>query len=106
MPAKIGPKKAFVHYITEHREAEGLTQKQLADRIGTDSMTVSRWENYKTRVDFPILAAIAEALWGDVDRAEDLLHHPDKPSPNQLLRQLPHDDQRHFIKQLKNAAKS
>lgn len=106
MPAKIGPKKRFVHYIVEHREALELTQEQLADRIGTTHMTVSRWENYKTRVDFPILAAVAEALWGDSERAEDLLHHPDRPTPNQLMRQLPDDDQKHFYKQLKNAARS
>jgi len=106
MPSKIGPRKAFVHYIAEHREAKGLTQDQLADRLGCDGMTVSRWENYKTRVDFPILAAIAEALYGDLAEAEDILHHPDEPTPNQLLRQLPQEDQRYFIKQLKNAAKS
>lgn len=105
MPAKIGPKKAFVHYIAEHRDAKDLTQEDLANRLGTTGMTVSRWENYKVRVDFPILAAVAEALYGDLAEAEDMLHHPDEPSPNQLLRQLPKDDRQHFIKQIKRAVK-
>jgi transcriptional regulator with XRE-family HTH domain len=105
MPAKIGPRKAFVHFIAAHREAKNLTQEDLANRLGCDVMTVSRWENYKTRIDFPILAAVAEALYGDMAEAEDMLHHPDEPTPNQLLRQLPKDDQKYFIKQLKNATK-
>lgn len=105
MPAKIGPKKAFIHFIAEHREAKGLTQKQLAERLGIDAMTVSRWERYETRVDFPILAAVAEALYGDMAEAEDILHHPDRPTANQLLRKLPDDDRDHFIRQIERAAK-
>ena len=105
MPSKIGPKKPFQHFIAEHREGKNLTQAQLAGRMGCGEMTVSRWETYKVRVDLPTLAAIAEALYGDGGEAEDLLHHPDKPSPNQLLRKLPREDQNFFIKQLKNATK-
>jgi len=104
MPVKIGPKKAFRHYIAEHREALGLTQEQLGERLGCGHMTVSRWETYKVRVDFPILAAVAEALYGDLAEPEDMLHHPDEPTPNQLFRQLPEDDQVHFLKQIKKAA--
>lgn len=104
MPQKISPRKSFVHFIAEHRESRDMTQPELAKKLGCDVMTVSRWENYKTRVDMPILEAVAEALGSDL-RGEDLLHHPDDPTPNRLLRQLPQDDQKYFIKQLKNAAK-
>jgi DNA-binding transcriptional regulator YiaG len=31
-------------YLTRLREGLGLTQKQFADRLGMDAMTVSRWE--------------------------------------------------------------
>lgn len=103
MPVKIGPTNPVAVYIAEHRKASKLTQKQLESRLGAVHMTVSRWERGEVRVDIPTLGAIAEALWGDSDRWEDLLHHPDKPTPNQLLRQLPEDDQRYFVKQLKNA---
>lgn len=105
MPSKIGPKKPFVHFIAEHRIKGGLTQKQLAARLETTEMTISRWETYETRVDMPILAAVAEALYGDLGEGEDLLHHPDKPTPNQLFRKLPEDDQKHFLKQIVNATK-
>ena len=104
MPSKIGPKKEFKHFIAEHRLHKGLTQKQLARRLNTTEMTISRWETYETRVDMPILAAIAEALYGDALTAEDILHHPDRPTPNQLMRRLPKDEQVHFMQQLKRAA--
>jgi transcriptional regulator with XRE-family HTH domain len=104
MPHKIGPRRPFRHFIVEHRESKGLTQEQLADRIGCDAMTVSRWENYKVRIDFNILAAVAEALYGDMAEPEDMLHHPEEPTADQLLRQLPEDDQQHFMKQIKRAA--
>lgn len=106
MPSKIGPKKEFKHFIAEHRLHVGLTQKQLAERLETTEMTVSRWETYQTRVDMPILAAVAEALYGDKMEAEDILHHPDRPTPNQLMRRLPEGDRAYFMKQLKNAVNS
>jgi transcriptional regulator with XRE-family HTH domain len=105
MPSKIGPKKPFQHFIAEHRAKAKLTQKELAARLETTEMTISRWENYETRVDMPILAAIAEALPGNLE-AEDLLHHPDQPTPNQIMRALPADDRVHFLKQMKNALKA
>lgn len=105
MPIKIGPKKAVELYLAEHRRESKLTQAQLESRLGAAHMTVSRWERGEVRVDIDTLGAIAEALWGDSERWEDLLHHPDRPSPNQLLRQLPEDDQKYFVKQLKNAAR-
>jgi len=86
MPVKIGPKKAVAIYIAEHRLASGLTQKQLESRLGAKNMAVSRWERGEVRVDINTLGAIAEALWGDSERWEDLLHHPDRPGPNQLMR--------------------
>ena len=105
MPVKIGPRKPLAVYIAEHRKESGVTQKQLAERLGTDAMTVSRWERRDTRVDMDTLAAIAEALWGDFERWEDLLHHPDRPTPNQLMRELDEDDQRHIIKQIRTLSK-
>jgi plasmid maintenance system antidote protein VapI len=107
MPYKIGPRVALRHYIAEHLEARtpSLTQRELADRLDCDEMTVSRWINYKVKVTPDILAAIAEALGGDLMEWTDLLHHPDRPSADQLLRQLPEDEQKFYMKQLKTAAK-
>lgn len=100
MPIKIGPKKPVRKYIAEHRLAKNLTQKQLAGRLGCDVMTVSRWEAPNARVDMDTLQAIAEALDGMME-GEDLLHHPDEPGPNQLLRELPVGDREYVIKTMK-----
>ena len=105
MPSKIGPKKPFRHFIAEHRTKAGLTQKQLAQRLETTEMTISRWENYETRVDMPILAAVAEALPGSLE-AEDLLRHPDQPSADQMLRQLPEDEQKYIMTQIRRALRA
>lgn len=88
MPSKIGPRRQRKIYLAEHREARGLTQEQLAARLETTGMTVSRWERQATSMTTGTLQAIAEALGGGLE-AEDLYHHPDQPSPNQLLRGQP-----------------
>jgi len=36
-------------YITVLREALGMTQRQFAERVGVDKMTVSRWERGAVR---------------------------------------------------------
>jgi len=89
MPAKIYPRRKRKVYLAEHREAKGLTQKQLAERLGSDVMTISRWELGKVAMSTDALAAVSEALWGDLGEPEDLYHHPDTPTPNQLLRGQP-----------------
>ena len=86
MVAKIYPRRVRRVYLAEWRESRGLTQAQLADRLGCNVMTVSRWELHKTAISTDALAALAEALGGDMMEPEDLYHHPDQPTPNQLLR--------------------
>ncbi|EKS37791.1 helix-turn-helix domain-containing protein [Afipia clevelandensis] len=89
MVVKIHPRRPRRVYLAEHREARGLTQKQLAERLGCDVMTVSRWELQKVAISTDALAALSEALGGDLMEPEDLYHHPDRPTPNQLLRDQP-----------------
>jgi transcriptional regulator with XRE-family HTH domain len=86
MPQKIYPRRVRRVFLAEWREHKGLSQKQLAERLGCDVMTISRWELHKIAISTDALAALAEALGGDLMEPEDLYHHPDKPSPNQLLR--------------------
>jgi DNA-binding transcriptional regulator YiaG len=45
-------------YITALREALGLTQAQLGERIGVDRMTVSRWERGELHPSAEPLAAL------------------------------------------------
>lgn len=45
-------------YVTSLREALGLTQAELGERIGVDKMTVSRWERGTLRPSDPSIRAI------------------------------------------------
>jgi len=47
-------------YIVALREALGLTQKELGERIGVDKMTVSRWERGALRPSAESLTAMEE----------------------------------------------
>lgn len=49
------------------RGALGLTQKDLAFRVGIDPMSVSRWERGRVLPSLSSLAMVAEALERDVD---------------------------------------
>ncbi len=54
-PRRSGPSPA---YITSLREALGLTQQEMGDRLGVDKMTVSRWERGTVRPSSESLAAL------------------------------------------------
>lgn len=98
MPIRIGPKKPFRLFIAEWREAKGLTQEQLAQRLGTSDVTVSRWETRKRQPDLNAQAALAEAL--DIE-VFDLRRHPDQPSADALLRHQPIEIQEQAIRLIK-----
>jgi transcriptional regulator with XRE-family HTH domain len=56
------------------RRSSGMTQKQLADRLGVESITVSRWERGVTTPSLPRLRRIAELTDTTVS---DLVRVPD-----------------------------
>jgi transcriptional regulator with XRE-family HTH domain len=62
------------HFIKEWRKARGLTQEQLADRIGVAVSTISQLETGKQGYSQPTLEAIAEAL--DCEPADLLMRDP------------------------------
>jgi transcriptional regulator with XRE-family HTH domain len=97
MPARIGPKRRRRIYLREWREHRGLTQEQLANRLGTTNITVSRWELRTSLLNTNVMDAVAEAL-GHGMEAEDLYHHPDRPTANMLLRDQPADIQEQALK--------
>jgi transcriptional regulator with XRE-family HTH domain len=59
------------------RRSVGLTQKQLAERLGVESVTVSRWERDVTTPSLPRLRRIAELTETTVS---DLVRAPDTAS--------------------------
>ncbi len=49
-------------FISELRREKKLTQEQLAERLGVNNRTVSRWENGHCMPDLSLLSLIAEEL--------------------------------------------
>ncbi len=52
--------------IRNARQAKGLTQRQLADAVGTDPGVVSKWERGKHTPGYPTLALLGVALEREV----------------------------------------
>lgn len=86
MPPRIGPKRPIKLFLSEWRVHMGLTQQQLADRLETTHVTISRWETGKRQPDLKAQEALAEAMGID---AVDLRRHPEQPSADELLRGQP-----------------
>lgn len=97
MPARIYAKRPPHLYLAEWREKAKLTQQQLADRLETSDVTISRWETNKRRPSMDAQEAIAEALGIE---AVDLRRHPDQPSADALLRDQPPEVVDMIIKQI------
>ena len=49
-------------FIVECRKEKNLTQEQIAEKIGTSSKSVSRWENGKTMPDYTIIEDLTKIL--------------------------------------------
>lgn len=60
-----GSARQVGHFIAEWREHRGLTQDQLAERLGTTKASISRIENGKQPYSQPFLEACADRLATD-----------------------------------------
>lgn len=67
------------HFIREWRKFRGLTQEQLADRVGCDRSYVTKIETGKKRYDQPFLEKAAEAL--RCEPADLIMRDPTSPDP-------------------------
>jgi transcriptional regulator with XRE-family HTH domain len=65
------------HHIKEWRKHRGLTQDQLADRIGINRAYLSKIESGKRRYDQPFLEAAAEVL--NCEPADLIIRDPSDP---------------------------
>src|SRR3954468_24089139 len=61
--------KALIALLIERREAAGLTQTQLADRLGEYQSFVARLESGQRRVDVVEFLELAEVLGFDAGKA-------------------------------------
>lgn len=52
----------MINRLKELREAAGLTQTDLAERLNTTGVTISRYERFPSRINLPILQELARAL--------------------------------------------
>lgn len=98
MVARIGPAKPVKHFVREWIEARGLDQKRLAERMGCEPGTVSKLLNDKAKMTTGWLARFAEALNTDIP---SLFRHPDRPTPDDLLRNLPEEKRQEVIRVIK-----
>ena len=53
-------RKTIGSFICVLRKANGLTQRELADKLGISDKAVSRWERDETAPDLSLIPAIAE----------------------------------------------
>lgn len=65
--------KALIALLVEKREAAGLTQAQLAEKLGEYQSFVARLESGQRRVDVVEFLELAEVLKFDTKRALDVL---------------------------------
>lgn len=66
------------HFIKEWRKFRGLTQEQLAERIGVAVSTISQLETMKQGYSQPTLEALADAL--GCEPADLLMRNPGQPN--------------------------
>lgn len=67
-------------YIALLRRSRGLTQKELANRLGVSCQAVSKWENAENLPDAGILLPLAEALHTTADALLSAgIHRPHQP---------------------------
>jgi transcriptional regulator with XRE-family HTH domain len=88
MVPRIGRKQRSHLYIEQWMEARGLSDQKMADRIGVERPTVTRWRRQQHRLNPEKIAAIAAAL--DIEPAE-LWRPPSRPSVDALLRDADDD---------------
>lgn len=63
------------------RKGRGLTQEQLAARLGVSRQAVSRWELYETLPDTQNLLPLKEALGVSIDTLLDSTRGLEEPAP-------------------------
>jgi transcriptional regulator with XRE-family HTH domain len=58
----LRPQYQFQHALIAARVGAGLTQQQLAERVGKPQSTIARWESGRHQPRLDIIEAVARAL--------------------------------------------
>jgi len=74
--------------IRKHRKALGLTQEEMANRLGVTAPAVNKWENNNTLPDVALLAPIARLLGTTTDELLSFRDELTVEEINQFLSQL------------------
>lgn len=100
MQDRIGRRRPYRLFIAEWIESKHLTQDQVAERIGCSAGTISKLISGQMKQTPQWLAAIAYAL-GDEVEVPDLFRHPDRPTQEDLLRNVPESEQARIVRAIK-----
>ncbi|MGN0773818.1 MAG: helix-turn-helix domain-containing protein [Candidatus Ventricola sp.] len=71
--------------IRSRRHAQGMTQEQLADRLGVSAPAVSKWEQGASYPDVTLLPALARALGIDLNTLMGFARTPEKAEVARML---------------------
>ena len=69
-------KEAFGKLLVILRKKNGLSQKELAERLSVSTSAVSKWENGKNLPDMMMLSSIADILQVSCDELHNLEIYP------------------------------
>ncbi len=76
----------FSEKLTSLRRKQGLSQEQLAVRLGVTRQSVSKWESGQVQPEIPKLVALSELFEVSVDYlVKDCLEEPE-PTPREISR--------------------
>jgi transcriptional regulator with XRE-family HTH domain len=77
--------------IVEARRRAGITQRELARRLGTHQPVVARWEGGKTEPDFRTVVRVVRACGLDLNVSLSLADDHDLTLIRRELKVLPHE---------------
>lgn len=85
------------HLIVEARRRAGLTQRELADRLGTHQSVIARWETGRTRPDFDTVVEAIRACGLELEIALSPADDHDLTLIRREARFLPHQRLEHMV---------
>ena len=63
--------------MTAAREAAGVSQRELADRLGRDKRTIQKWEKGEMKIALEDFLAVFDALKVQVEPYSKWIRHPE-----------------------------